>query len=566
MTMEQSSLSKRQTALGHVARLLMNHHILQCGMVALLLSLGAGIVYATGGTAYAYPYLMLIPVWLGAFWYALPGGLVAALAAGIAMAAMPQNVELGTEQHYSNYLLRIALYLLLGGLAGWLFQSRRQAFLAHRDVARTDLHSGLANQVALREDLHALLSPLAPTARTIGVIKVKVTDMADVIEALGLEAADDHIVAMSQRLSEVVRGGGQTYRIGPNELALVVLDVEPRDLDAISRRLLEIGEESLLIHRVPVRVQLAMGSAIAEAGRKTATELLREARLALLASLRQRQGHMHFSATFDQRSLESFKLIGRVREALSHKEFELHYQPKIRLADGRVCGCEGLIRWRGDQGKLIPPGQFMPKVENTSLIGPLTYFVAQTAGAFSLNTGSEHVISINLSVHNLFDETLFELLEELVEHSGIRPERLEVELTESAFIGDLGAARDAIQRLRDLGLGVSIDDFGTGFSSFEYLQHLPITGLKIDRAFVAPLVDEEQARDLMACMIDIGHALGLVVTAEGVETRQQAEILHRLGCDQAQGFYYSPALPPAEYHAWCQRHAATRNVLSSTHH
>tara|TARA_B100000678_G_scaffold187679_1_gene156930 strand:+ start:6090 stop:7670 length:1581 start_codon:yes stop_codon:yes gene_type:complete len=526
-------------------------------MIVLLLSLGAGIVYATGGTAYAYPYLMLIPVLIAAAWYALPGGLAAALVAGIAMAVMPLNVDLGTEQHYTNYLLRMALYLLLGGIAGWMFHSRRQAFLAHRDIARTDPHSGLANQAALSEDLRELLTPLKPPVESVGIIKIKVTDMSDVIEALGVEAADELIVSMSQRLSQVIRGGGQAYRISPDELTLVVLDVESHDLNIISRRLLEVGEESLPIHQIPVRVQLAMGSAIADDNHKTATELLREARLALLASVRQRQGHLTFSSTFDQRSLEAFKLIGRVREALIERKFELHYQPKIRLADGQVCGCEGLIRWRGDHGKLIPPGQFMPKVENTSLIGPLTHFVAQTAGAFSLHPGHEGVVSINLSVHNLFDKALYEMLQELIDHTGVSPERLEVELTESAFIGDLGAARDAVQRLRDLGLGVSIDDFGTGFSSFEYLQYLPLTGLKIDRAFVASLSDDEKAQALMACMINIGHALGLVVTAEGVETQQQVEILQRLGCDQAQGYYYSPALPAEEYRAWCNRHSAT---------
>ncbi|MGB8714574.1 MAG: EAL domain-containing protein, partial [Onishia taeanensis] len=160
-------------------------------------------------------------------------------------------------------------------------------------------------------------------------------------------------------------------------------------------------------------------------------------------------------------------------------------------------------------------------------------------------------VSINLSVHNLYDENLHTLLSELVKQSGMSPERMEVEITESALIGDVESARDAIQRIRDLGIGVSIDDFGTGFASFEYLQHLPITGLKIDRAFVVNLDSDERARKLMACMIDIGHALDLVVTAEGVETSQQEKILRQLGCDQAQGFYYSKALPAAEYHDWC---------------
>ncbi|WP_245184857.1 putative bifunctional diguanylate cyclase/phosphodiesterase [Halomonas salinarum] len=528
-----------------------NRHTFRCGVIVLLLGLGVWIVYATGGTAYAYAYLMLIPVLLAAAWYALPGGLLTALVVSISMTIIPLDVGQGIEQHYANYLLRIAFYLVIGGTAGWLFQSRRRAFLAQHDAARTDQPSGLANQVALGEDLHVMLSsPVSPVATT-GLIKVKITDITDVIEALGLEAADELVIAMSQRLCEAIRGGGQVYRTGPDELALVVMDVAPSDLDTISQRLLEVGEESFLISQVPVRVQLALGCTISE-DHKIPSELLREARTALLASIRLRRGYTHFSPTFDQRSLESFKLIAQVREGLAAREFELHYQPKICLADGLVCGCEGLIRWRGNGGRLIPPAHFMPKVESTSLIGPLTSFVAQTASAISLQAGTENKVAINVSVHNLADDAFHDLLSDLINQSCLRPDNLEVEITESGLMDNIETARVAIQRIRDLGIGVSIDDFGTGFSSFEYLQHLPITGLKIDRTFVISLEGDERARKLMACMIDIGHALNLVVTAEGVETPQQAEILRQLGCDQAQGFYYSPALPVTEYHDWCR--------------
>lgn len=533
-------------------KIINSRHTVRCGLIVLLLGLGTGIVYATGGTAFSYPYIMLIPVLIAASWYTLIGGLVTALAAGVSMAFMPLDTSLGVDQSPLNYLLRIALYLLLGGVAGWLFQSRRNAFATHRDVSRTDYHSGLPNQFALSEDLRKRLSQPEKAVGKTGVIKVKATDMTDVIEALGLEAADELIVAMSQRLLHALRRGSQAYRISPDELALVVPDINPRHLDTISQRLIEAGEENFIIQQVPIRVQLAMGSAIT-GGHKTTNELLREARIALLTSIRKRQGHTHFSPIFDQRSLESFKLIAKVREGLSAKEFELFYQPKIRLADGRVCGCEGLIRWRGDHGRLIPPSHFMPKVESTSLISPLTQFVVQTAGAFSRNPGIECAISINISVHNLYDEKLHDLLFDLVNKYSLSPERLEVEITESAFIGDIDTARDAIQRIRNLGIGVSIDDFGTGFSSFEYLKHLPISGLKIDRSFVAHLGSDNRAHKLMACMIDIGHALNLTVTAEGVETSQQETVLRQLGCDQAQGFYYAPALPVKEYLAWCQQ-------------
>ncbi len=526
-------------------------HASRIGALVALLALGTGVVFATGGTTYAYPYIMLFPVLLSASWYGVPGGILAASAASIAMAFMPLDTRQGIAQQPENYLLRGAFYLILGGISGWLFHSRRRAFDSHHQVARTDQGSGLANQAALGEDLHERLSTSKPTT-TIGVIEVRITDLSDVIEALGLEAADEIVTAMGQRLDAAIDRGSQIYRISPDELALFVINTTPTDIDSICRKLLEVGEESINIHQVPVRVQLTMGSTLAR-DRKAAEVLLREARLALLTSLRLNRRHTRFDPALFHRSLESLKLIAQVRESLTAREFELHYQPKISLKDGSISGCEGLIRWRGDNGRLIPPGKFMPKVESTSLIGPVTYFVIQSAETFSRDSECGEVISINLSVHNLYDEKVYDLLLEFIATTRVDPGQLEVEITESAFIDDLDTARTAIQRLRDLGISVSIDDFGTGFSSFEYLQHLPISGLKIDRAFVANLETSEKARKLMASMIDIGHALDLVVTAEGVETAQQECILRRLGCDQAQGFYYSPALPGEEFREWCRQ-------------
>ncbi|WP_458524420.1 putative bifunctional diguanylate cyclase/phosphodiesterase [Onishia taeanensis] len=535
-----------------------SRHLLRGGVLVVLLLLAAGIVRATGGTAYAYPYLMLAPVLVGAYWYALAGGLGVGLASGLLLAFLPQDAALGIGQSLPNSAIRIAFYLLLGGVAGWLFLLRRRAAAQHRIIARTDPLSGLANQVALNEDLRRQLTPADPHQRRTGLMLVRLTDLTDVIDALGLDAADELVLMLGERFEQVVRGAPAAYRLNHDELALILEDVTPEDLARVAERLIEVGEESLLVRQVPVRVQLAMGSGIAQGAQAQVNELLREARIALFTAIRQRRGYQHFAEQLERHSHESLQLIARVRTALEKREFMLHYQPKICLADGRVCGGEGLIRWQADDGQLISPGQFMPKVESTSLIYPVTHFVASEAGAFLQADAGGEVISINLSVYNLYDEELIALLRDLVAQQGVTAERLEVEITETALIGDLQAARQAIQRIRDLGIGVSIDDFGTGFASFEYLKHLPLTGLKIDRTFVARLEDDPQARKLMACMIEVGHALDLVVTAEGVETQGQADILRSLNCDQAQGFLYTPALPADEYLTWCQANDQTR--------
>ncbi|GGX90543.1 hypothetical protein GCM10007160_17510 [Litchfieldella qijiaojingensis] len=518
--------------------------------------MGAGTlaVYLTGGTTYSYPYLMLVPVLLAAAWYELPGALVVAMAAGLLMAAMPLDVADGTSQAPSNWLIRLGLYLALGAIAGWLFHLLRKSSETREIVARTDPRSGLPNPIALKEDLADWLAASRRHGTSVGLILVRITDITDVLEAMGADASDELVSAISERLSCEVPEVEGIYHFNTAELMLVLSDIAHDELERIARRLAEVGEDNLVVQDVPMRAQLVLGSSLQQARDTQPDDLIHEARIAMFAALEKQRFHCHFSPAFKRRTVQTIKMISQVRRGLEQGEFELHYQPKIRLLDGRVCGCEGLIRWRDGEGGLISPGLFMPKVENTTLIAPLTRFVASEACRFVADDPGS--VSINFSVRNLFDEELLHMLQDMVEEHRIAPQRLEIEITESALMQDLGAAKRAIERMRCHGIGVSIDDFGTGFASFNYLRHLPITGLKIDRAFVNGLELDERARKLIACMIDVGHALDLVVTAEGVENAMQRDILRELGCDQAQGFLYAPALPLDRYHEWRRAYAA----------
>ncbi|WP_163575462.1 putative bifunctional diguanylate cyclase/phosphodiesterase [Halomonas faecis] len=516
-------------------------------VLAVVLALGTLIVYVTGGTRFAYPYLMLIPVLLSAAWYGVAGAIVVALLAGLAMAAIPLNVATGEAQGMLNWLIRLGLYLVIGGFAGWLFSRLRNTH-AERDVAaRTDPRVGLPNQVAMEEDLAGLLadSPCRD-GKTVGLILVQVADITDILEAMGADASDELVSSMSRRIARLdgVRG---VYRFSGAELMLLLWPVDREGLELTAERLVALGEDNLPVKGIPARVQLVLGSTLPR-DRPTPGELVREARMALLAATEAHRSHCHYRPEFTQRTVQTIKMISRVRHGLEQGEFLLHYQPKLKLADGSVCGCEALIRWQGDDGRLIPPGLFMPKVENTTLIAPVTRFVAGEACRFAKRFAG--TVSINVSARNLQDPALLGEIEALLERNELLPSRLEVEITETALMNDLTAAREALERLRSFGIGVSIDDFGTGFASFEYLRYLPITGLKIDRAFVDGLGHDERSRKLMACLIDVGHALGLEVTAEGVETAEQHRILRELGCDLAQGFLYTKALPADELFAW----------------
>lgn len=520
--------------------------------LAVLLGLGTVTVYQTGGTAYAYPYLMLIPVLFASAWYGLAGGLLSALVASTLMAVMPLNVEQAVMQEPVNWLLRMGLYLLLGGVAGGLFQSLRSAYREREALVRTDPRSGLPNQVALDQDLQDWVDRQGRQNAPVGLIIVRLSDIVDVLEAMGADASDELAGLMGERLHHLVGGDSRVYRFSVSELMVLLPGADEALLEAMVRRIIDAGEDNLVVQTVPIRVQLVLGSAHKSDGCTATDELISEARIALFSAIRHGKSYCRYHSELAKKKLSHITLISNVRRGLERGEFELHYQPKVRLSDGALAGCEALIRWRDSKRRLIPPGQFMPKVEDTTLIAPVTEFVSREACEFVARQA--HQVSINFSARNLVDERMPGYLDQQCRRLGIAPERIEVEVTESALIHNLQAARAAIERLRAMGFAVSIDDFGTGFASFEYLQHLPITGIKIDRAFVRHLDSHERSRKLMASMLDMGHALDLTVTAEGVESAEQYRWLREMGCDQVQGFFFTPALPGRQFATWCEHY------------
>ena len=535
-------------------------HASRLTVLAVLMVLGWLVVYFTGGTAYAYPYLMLIPVILAAAWYRLAGALLSACLVGLLMALMPLNVATGELQTPANWLVRLGLYSLLGAVAGGLFERLHAAKRDSLQASYIDSRSGLPNYLALEEDLSKGLQK--SSGRALGLMVVRITDIVELLETLGADASDELVSAISQRLDRVVDGHSCIYRFNGPELMVLLDSADHQILDQIAHDVLVAGEENLVIQQMPMRAQLVLGYTLSTPDTQDARQLIHEARVAMFEASNQQRSCSAYVPAYRRRTKQAIWLISQVRHGLENNQFELHFQPKISLADNSVCGCEGLIRWRQQDGQLIYPGHFMPKVEKTTLITPVTRFVAEQALKMAAQVPGG--VSINVSARNLLDNDFIEMLRALIAQEAVPASRLEVEITESALMADIKDGSKAIRAIRDLGLGVSIDDFGTGFSSFQYLRHLPLSGIKLDRVFVMDLETDAHARNLLGCMIDMGHALGLIVTAEGVETRGQHDILVQLGCDQAQGFLYSPALAIGDYGRWCDDFMHTqRSALSS---
>lgn len=517
--------------------------------IALMVLLFAGataLVYATGGTKYAWPYIALIPVVVAAARFGVIGGILGGLTGGLLLGPfMPLDVAADIPQQAGNWHVRLAFFTGIGTFTGVVFMLKNRESGLRATEARTDTDSGLPNNVALMEALEAFDGQSL-------LLLLRVRDLADVVEVAGTAGADELIYKLAARIHECLDRSVQVYRFSASQLMLV----KPRPSEspeALAEQAAQCVDEPIEAQGVPVHIELQMGSTTGDASSTSPRDLVRQARMAVSAAAEHHSRHSHYTPGHETESARSIKLLARVRQGLRKNEFELHYHPKISAHDNRVDGCEALIRWRDADGSLIPPGHFIPRVERSALIDPLTRFVVDTACSFARQPEAQPV-SVNFAVRNLLDRDLAMALARTASDNGIDAHNIEIEITEGTLIRDPVAAQKAIEKLRAEGFRVSLDDFGTGYSSFEYLQLLPLTGLKIDRTFVNALDKDPRSKELIICMIRVGHALGLEVVAEGVETEAQAAFLRDIGCDLLQGFYFARPMPQDDYSEWHQQY------------
>jgi EAL domain-containing protein (putative c-di-GMP-specific phosphodiesterase class I) len=266
-------------------------------------------------------------------------------------------------------------------------------------------------------------------------------------------------------------------------------------------------------------------------------------------------GTLFYDKQQDAHTPERLALMVDLGNAVRENQLVLHYQPKIDLNSSRVIGCEALVRWSHPKMGMVPPGKFIHLAEMTDLIQPLTYWVVEEslrqlaewhAGGLNLH------VSVNLSTRNLMDQNCHTHLEELLAKYQVNPGYLDLEITETALMGDPDRALEQINRLTALGIQLSIDDFGTGFSSLAYLKQLPLHTLKIDRSFVGDMLNDQADLLIVRSTMNLAHSLGLGVVAEGVENHATAEALRVMGCEMAQGFHFCKPVDALTFSRWCR--------------
>jgi len=449
-----------------------------------------------------------------------------------------------------EWLIRSAGLLGVGLFAGLWRNHARSETLKREKAARTDPTTGMPNGVSWVAELESALADRSRGNSNVAAVLVKVTDLSDITDVAGIEVGDRILRFLGIQMKRRAPGTTLTTRFSSSELGLVVTAPDTSAFKKIARQLHDIATTPFVIDGATIRIEPVLGLGHPNEDEVSPMELIRRARVALRRAQLQQIGWVSYEPTFDDSHRhDAIRLIAQADEAIDNGEFELHYQPKMRLSNDCPAGVEGLARWRDQDGDYVPPAEFMPKLENTSLIDKFSRFVIETAikAAYSRELAP---VSINLAPRNLSNDHLIDALIAAVQRASLPTASLEVEITEGALMRQPKTAAILLQKLRDHGIGVSIDDFGTGYSSFAYLRHLPATNLKIDQQFVSPIEDDERARRLLKAMIEGGHALGMTVTAEGVETPGQASTLAEMGCDFGQGFLWSPAVPQEQLREW----------------
>jgi diguanylate cyclase (GGDEF)-like protein len=420
---------------------------------------------------------------------------------------------------------------------------RTEEELVHN--AMHDPLTGLANRALFTDRLtHALRRRPDRFPVSVALLLIDIDHFKAINDTFGHQAADSVLEAVAKRLRDSSRPGDTVARLGGDEFAMICDNISDSRLALrIAQRLLLTVNQPILMAHGEVDLSLSIGVSISDADNADARELIQQSDTALYrAKLAGRNRVELFDDALRQEVTERLTLEREMRLALEKNQFRLQYQPMVNLMTNRVAGAEALLRWDHPTRGMIQPAAFIRIAEESGLIQPLGSWVLETACAQAVTWETESSISVNVSGRQLQDPDFVTHVVDVLERTGLSPDRLCLEITESVLIEDGDKAAQRLGQLRRLGVHVALDDFGTGFSSLNYLHRFPVDVVKIDRSFVEGLGTDEDSRVIVSAIVSMTAALGVSVVAEGVETAVQLEQLIEIGSVLAQGFFFSRPL------------------------
>ena len=424
-----------------------------------------------------------------------------------------------------------------------LDHQRRLEHLANHDPL-----TGLPNRLYLNFRLPGMIDQAGRERSALAVCYIDVDNFKNINDSVGHEVGDGFLRALAERLRHIVSKEDLVARISGDEFVVVSIARDPRVFEGVASRITEHLRQPLSIDGRDFAVSVSMGVSVYPRDGSAAPELLRSADIALYqAKERGRANYQFFATEMNTKVLERMQLEQALRVALAEGQLTVHYQPLVDLRTERIAGLEALARWRHPQFGDVPPAQFIPVAEDAGLIVELGDVVLRQVcsqlAAWSKDGMPVVPVAVNVSAQQLQRINIRDRVLGIAAEYGVAPRLLQIELTESTVMREIDRQIGALEGLRAAGVRISIDDFGTGYSSLSYLKHLPIDHLKIDRSFVRDMAVDSSDAAIVSAIISMARSLKLETIAEGVETAQHALRLASLGCDFAQGYYYSGPLP-----------------------
>jgi len=444
----------------------------------------------------------------------------------------------------------------------------KKAIKAVQYVSNFDILTGLPNRHLLLDRLGHALERAKRKKSIIAVLDVNVDRFSDLNNSLGLGRGDELIQTIAHRLQTSVREADTVARRGGDNFTIMLEDIQNKETitHTVTRIMRTLGAP-LEVDQHAITITACIGISVYPEHCDRVERLLQYAEVAMRHAKKQGRSMFHyFSEVLNREVLTRIALEQDLTRALANLEFELHYQPQIDLTSGAVIGVEALLRWNHATRGVISPAEFIPLLEDTGLILAVGDWVLTSAcrqGMQWLDAGLPPMnIAVNLSPLQFHQPDLALRIEHILEETGFDPSHLELEITEGMLINNIEETVRTLNTLHERGIRVSIDDFGTGYSSLSYLKRFPIDSLKIDRSFVRDIHSDKNSAAIAAAIIAMAHALDLKVTAEGVESMAQLELLRQQRCDYAQGFFIATPKPVAEIEEWLANDRPTDIAVS----